>query len=365
MANRVDAYWKKRFTPLKKSIGIHENRISAILSRAIAEPKRTGLFWNNIRVQMRKEYVAIGKLYSRWSKVEIPKAYRRYLRENMAKVGKLKSITNTAKLNFSRLSKNTASTQIISALVNDSISDMSGALAMGNVRMNRLTRLTQQTLVNEFLIDTAVGEAFEAGNLRIATVLSRPGSVANSLVTQAKNGRFISIINKNGVTMSYRARHYAEMVSRVKFHEAQSQSAIVTARNYDTDLVRVSSHGTTTPICLQFEGKIFSMSGKDKRFPSLAEAPPFHVNCLHFLTPTFVEALEAQGKLKEFSDFSLGKTEVHPTDPSFIPQSTREGIKIKAEGVAKKTKDFKSASPKKKRQILRDRTIEALVKAAA
>lgn len=279
MANKVDKYWQKRFTPLEKKITVHEAKISKILNKAIAEPKRTGAFWNAIRIEIHKEYIEIGKLYSKWSKIEIPKAYKVFLKDNMAKVSRLKSITKIAKQNFSKLANNTASTQIVSALVMDSISDMAGALTMGNLRINRLTRLTQQTLVDEFLIDTAVGEAYEAGNLRIATVLKRKGTVANSLVTQAKNGRWVSIIDKNGVTRTYSARYYAEMVSRVKFHEAQSQSALVVANNYETDLVRVSSHNTTTKICMPFEGKIYSISGKDKRFPMLQETSPYHTNC--------------------------------------------------------------------------------------
>jgi len=143
------------------------------------------------------------------------------------------------------------------------------------------------------------------------------------------------------------------MVSRVKFHEAQSAAARQTAANYDTDLIRISTHNTTTAICQEYEGKIFSISGKDKRFPILDQSPPFHVNCLHYETVTFEESLLAQGALDKYSEFSLGETDRPPTDPGFVPVSKRAGIERQAQRSAKALPEWKTASPKKRRDILR------------
>ncbi len=117
--------------------------------------------------------------------------------------------------------------------------------------------------------------------------------------------------------------YYAEMVTRVKFHEAQAQAAVVTAGNYGTSLVHVSSHNTTTAICQKFEGKVFSINGKDKRFPLLTDIPPFHVNCLHLLFPMFVESMEVEGTLKEWEAFSNGRSSMPPSPSNFKPIDTR------------------------------------------
>ncbi len=50
------------------------------------------------------------------------------------------------------------------------------------------------------------------------------------------------------------------------------------------DLVQVSSHGACCPRCQPYEGMILSLSGKDKRYPSLSQAKAaglFHDGCRH------------------------------------------------------------------------------------
>jgi hypothetical protein len=121
----------------------------------------------------------------------------------------------------------------------------------------------------------------------------------------------------------YKPSYYAEMVSRTKFHEAHSYAAVATAGNYGTDLVIISAHNTRTEICLDYEGKVFSLSGGDQRFPRLDQFPPFHPNCLHLMFPQFESGMLVQGTLKQFSDFSLGKAARPPFPKSFIPVSKR------------------------------------------
>lgn len=52
------------------------------------------------------------------------------------------------------------------------------------------------------------------------------------------------------------------------------------------DLVEVSSHNTDCDICKEFEGKVYSISGKHKEYPKLERKPPFHPGCRHYITPT-------------------------------------------------------------------------------
>jgi len=62
--------------------------------------------------------------------------------------------------------------------------------------------------------------------------------------------------------------------------------------------VQVSSHGTVCEICAQYEGKVYSISGKTLGYPILDARTPFHPNCEHSLLPTSPEAILAgEGKL--------------------------------------------------------------------
>ena len=99
----------------------------------------------------------------------------------------------------------------------------------------------------------------------------------------------------------YQSRYYSEMVARSEMRKAQSQAVINSCHQYETDLVEVSDHGTTTPVCLNYEGKIFSISGHSANYPYLDAEPPFHPNCQHFLYPTAPEAVET-GPFKEYRE---------------------------------------------------------------
>ena len=146
---------------------------------------------------------------------------------------------------------------------------------------------------------------------RVLYIQNFLNAVDNEMLVQAGSKRF-------------KPNYYAELVARTKFHEAHSYAAIATCNNYGTDLVIISSHNTKTQICMDYEGKVFSLSGKDKRFPLLDMVPPFHPNCLHLMYPMFESAMEVDGTLNSFSDFSNGRVDRPPYPASFIPLTKRK-----------------------------------------
>lgn len=89
---------------------------------------------------------------------------------------------------------------------------------------------------------------------------------------------------------------YAEMVARTTTREATNQATIDQLQDLGYDLVRMSSHATACAVCIPLEGRVYSISGLDKRFPALSVAmpPPYmtvHPNCLHVLEP-YIERLD-------------------------------------------------------------------------
>jgi len=93
----------------------------------------------------------------------------------------------------------------------------------------------------------------------------------------------VSLIDSAG--KKWRPESYIEMYSRTRSSEMQDELLREEMLNLGMDIVRVSDHNTKTPICKQFEGKYFSLTGETRNIPLLKIKPPFHPNCLHYLIP--------------------------------------------------------------------------------
>lgn len=312
---------------LNKSLTYRTNRISAILLKAYNNPKVSARYWNSVRRALDTQYKAMDKLYRTWAKKNIPTAYKASVKELMTRLNRSKTIAKRAKRSFSDIVTSNKSMQIQAVLVRDAITDWNQSLRLGQANVNRLTRRTQQTLLSESLVDASIIESVASGNLMNNTFI-RTINLSQSLASQLDEVATVIDGEKYVIAGSrrFRPKYYAEMVTRVKFHEAQAQAAVITAGNYGTSLVQVSSHNTTTAVCQEFEGKIFSINGKDGRFPPLVDVPPYHVNCLHLLFPMFESAMEADGSLNQWIDFSNEKTGTPPSPASFVPLDKRKAV---------------------------------------
>lgn len=83
---------------------------------------------------------------------------------------------------------------------------------------------------------------------------------------------------------NWNMRSYAQMVARTSTMEAHLQGTANRLMEQDHDLVKVSSHSGACPLCVPWQGKILSITGKTPGYPTLAEAKEaglFHPNCRH------------------------------------------------------------------------------------
>lgn len=107
-----------------------------------------------------------------------------------------------------------------------------------------------------------------------------------------------------GITYSNGARmelgSYAEMVGRTMTGNTARQASLNRASQYGYDLVRMSTHARSSPMCEPWQGGVYSQSGQHNYYPALSEAVTggaFHPSCLHSLSPYFPgvsPALETQ-----------------------------------------------------------------------
>lgn len=107
-----------------------------------------------------------------------------------------------------------------------------------------------------------------------------------------------SFVDKSG--RSWNLSSYAEMCARTVSAHAALQGHIDRQLEVGEDLVKVSSIGTTCPICQRWQGVVLSISGKSPKYHSIDEAKAsglFHPNCKHTLG-MFIPELDGEGKVE-------------------------------------------------------------------
>lgn len=118
---------------------------------------------------------------------------------------------------------------------------------------------------------------------------------------------FITITMKNGKTRNYKPTGYMKMLARTEMRMIQTQAVKDRCREYQNDLVQISTHDRFCQICAPFEGQIYSLSGKHPIYPPVQDEPPFHPNCEHNINPTTDEAINIEKDYgKEFPEPYLG-----------------------------------------------------------
>ena len=103
---------------------------------------------------------------------------------------------------------------------------------------------------------------------------------------------------------------YAETVARSTTREAANVARIEHVTANGRNLVKMSSHATTCPICAPLQGRVYSIDGKDDRYPSLDVAfsggyANIHPNCRHVILPYVKELDSNASRTREFSNRSF------------------------------------------------------------
>lgn len=91
------------------------------------------------------------------------------------------------------------------------------------------------------------------------------------------------IIAKNGARIP--ADKYMANVIHYNMRKAHVEGELNKSTDVGIDLVYVNRVGITCDICARYQGRVYSISGQDKRFPKLEARPPYHGHCVHNLTP--------------------------------------------------------------------------------
>ena len=148
----------------------------------------------------------------------------------------------------------------------------------------------------------------------------------SGFVEQLRREGVTAFIDKAGRRWSLHT--YATMVTRTTSRQAEILSVL--SADPEHDLYIISSHSTTCALCAPYEGRVYSKSGTDPDFPSLADAfgkvnPAgpntlanswlnIHPNCLHVLLP-WTAAGRTPEEIQKIKDFSNPRKNPFTVDP--------------------------------------------------
>jgi hypothetical protein len=118
-------------------------------------------------------------------------------------------------------------------------------------------------------------------------------NVQQAIVKDLQENGVLTVEYKNGAKQTLDA--YAAMAARSARIETTNIASIGRALQAGTDLVKMTTMPQCCKLCGAYQDKVYSISGKDKRFPALFKtvlsrgyALP-HPNCRHEFIPYFAE----------------------------------------------------------------------------
>lgn len=256
---------------IKKLIEIYQTAQNALI-KTIAEMEAKGnvtSYKKSLLSQVNQQIYTLDKKARNWVNEYIPNSYKSGTDDA---VTALKDYYSNLELN----SFNGLNTDAINALVKHTYGDLHDA---NNFLAKRII-----SSVNQVIFD-ATAQKLAQG----LTLKEFRKNLINSFITEGLNG----FEDKRGRKISLEA--YATTVARSSVRNATNRGMIDQLISIGHDLVKMSSHNTSCPVCAVYQGRVYSITGKDKRYPKLeiAFSGPYaniHPNCNHFLTP-YVEAL--------------------------------------------------------------------------
>lgn len=157
-------------------------------------------------------------------------------------------------------------------------------------------------------VDSARDEALRAAGLEAAgEKLATGGTVAQmqkNMIQKLQEQGFMTVqygTGRNARQVPIDA--YASLVARSTTREAGNIARETQLKENGLDLMQMSVHFPTCEICAPLQGRVYSISGKDKRFPPLSRAfntqyRNVHPNCRHVMMP-WVEEMRDKEEVDE------------------------------------------------------------------
>jgi hypothetical protein len=120
-------------------------------------------------------------------------------------------------------------------------------------------------------------------------------------IAEVLQSQITGIVAKNGAVIP--ADKYMNGVVQYHQRKAHVDGSINRMIENDEDLVYVNYVGITCEVCARYQGRVYSISGNDKRFPRLERRPPYHSHCVHS-TSVWVEEYHDSADIEKALKYS-------------------------------------------------------------
>lgn len=222
---------------------------------------------NDILKQLKDLSDQSDKRVQDWVKVQIPNFYEQGLFEANKTIHNKGDEVKILK-EFQRFHK-----EAIQAIAEDTYSNIASAMQGITKTGNKFVSMgARQSILEKIGTGTITGS-------------TRKG-ISKSIKDELRQNGITGLIDKGG--REWDLNRYSEMLARTKL--TQAHNTAVTNRMLESgyDLVQVSAHFGSCELCRPFEGKVLSVSGRNKAFVSVDQATAeglFHPNCRHKILP--------------------------------------------------------------------------------
>jgi hypothetical protein len=196
---------------------------------------------------------------------------------------------------------------------------------------------TIQTIIHKEAVQAIVDEAFyriletndnmlDDAKERIEEITKRANSrsliqgvsrrqATKDAVAELLENDITGIIAKNGARIP--ADKYMANVIQYHMRKAHVEGVVNRLADNKMDLVYINSVGITCDICSVYQGRVYSLSGKDSRFPKLDRRPPYHSHCVH----------SASAWVEEYHDELDVKKAIRESNRPFTDNRTESNIR--------------------------------------
>lgn len=270
-------------------IGIYREaqaRLAEIITGNYGAGTRT--YYNSVLKQLERLMKELEAETGQYISTEIPRQYKKALDDTYAY--------------FKRNNLQMKRPDMFSHIHSDAVSELANEM---RYHINQGISIAGRRVMR--YLDTARDNALRQAGLRSAALKAAAGQTVvdmqKDLMQRLANDGFLTVQYGTG-KRAYQVGldSYAAMVARSTTREAGNLARENQLAENGYDLMMMTEHYPTCEACAVLQGRVYSISGRDKRFPPLSRAFPsgyrnVHPNCRHVMT-YWIEEMQSPEEIR-------------------------------------------------------------------
>lgn len=270
-------------------IGIYreaQTRLAEIVTGNYGAGTRT--YYNSVLKQLERLMKQLEAETGQYISTEIPRQYKKALDDTYAY--------------FKRNNLQMKRPDMFSHIHSDAVSELANEM---RYHINQGISIAGRRVMR--YLDTAKDNALRQAGLRSAALKAAAGQTVadmqKDLMQRLANDGFLTVQYGTG-KRAYQVGldSYAAMVARSTTREAGNLARENQLTENGYDLMMMTEHYPTCEACAVLQGRVYSISGRDKRFPPLSRAFPsgyrnVHPNCRHVMT-YWIEEMQSPEEIR-------------------------------------------------------------------